>query len=127
MEKDKNKLLPRTQARVLFVDMNSFFASCEQQDNFYLRDKPIAVCVYTSKYGCIIAPSIEAKKYGVKTGMRLNEAVLLCPELIPIETHPESLFPHKLTSIELIKKRQILKKNCTELTNIKLKTATYIV
>lgn len=89
MEKDKNKLLPRTQARVLFVDMNSFFASCEQQDNFYLRGRAVAVCVYTGKFGCVIAPSIEAKKFGVKTGMRLNEAILLCPELIPIETHPE--------------------------------------
>jgi DNA polymerase-4 len=88
-EKDKNKLLPRTKARVLFIDMNSFFASCEQQDNFYLRGRPVAVCVYTGIYGCIIAPSIEAKKYGVKTGMRLNDAVKLCKDLIPIETHPD--------------------------------------
>ena len=68
MDKDKHKFSPRTTSRVLFVDMNSFFASCEQQDNFYLRDRPIAVCVYTGKFGCVIAPSIEAKRFGVKTG-----------------------------------------------------------
>lgn len=103
MEKDKNKLLPRTQARVLFVDMNSFFASCEQQDNFYLRDKPIAVCVYTGKYGCVIAPSIEAKKFGVKTGMRLNEAVLLCKDLIPVETHPERYRKYHVKIMDILR------------------------
>jgi DNA polymerase-4 len=68
--------------------MNSFFASCEQQVNYYLRNKPIAVCVYPGKYGSIIAPSIEAKRKGVKTGMRLSDAIKICPELIPLETHP---------------------------------------
>lgn len=68
--------------------MNSFFASCEQQVNYYLRKRPVAVCVYPGKYGCVIAPSIEAKKFGVKTGMRLNDAMPLCPELVPLETHP---------------------------------------
>jgi DNA polymerase-4 len=81
-------LNPRTKARVLFIDMNSFFASCEQQDNYWLRNRPVAVCVYTGKYGCVIAPSIEAKQFGVKTGMRLNEAMALCKDLVPIETHP---------------------------------------
>lgn len=73
---------------ILFIDMNSFFATCEQQVNYYLRNRPVAVCVYPGKYGCVIAPSIEAKKFGVKTGMRLNDAVKLCPDLIPLETHP---------------------------------------
>ncbi|WP_338873673.1 DNA polymerase IV [Spirosoma sp. SC4-14] len=68
--------------------MNSFFASCEQQDNYWLRGRPIGVCVYTGKHGCVIAPSIEAKQRGIKTGMRLDQAILLCPELVPVETHP---------------------------------------
>ncbi len=72
----------------MFIDMNSFFASCEQQVNYWLRGRPVGVCAYTGKYGCVIAPSIEAKKKGVKTGMRLNEAILLCPEIVPLETHP---------------------------------------
>jgi DNA polymerase-4 len=55
-----SKLTPHQEARVLFVDMNSFFASCEQQVNFYLRNRPVGVCVYPGKFGCIIAPSIEA-------------------------------------------------------------------
>ena len=74
--------------KILYVDMNSFFASCEQQINYYLRNRPIAVCVYPGKFGAVIAPSIEAKKFGIKLGMRLDEAMRKCPELIPLETHP---------------------------------------
>lgn len=98
-----DKLTPRKEARVLFIDMNSFFASCEQQDNFYLRGRPIAVCVYTGKFGCVIAPSIEAKQFGIKTGMRLNEAILLCKNLIPIETRPERYRNYHTKIIQLLK------------------------
>ena len=63
---NQNTLNTKTEARVLFIDMNSFFASCEQQTNYWLRGRPIAVCVYTGKYGCVIAPSIEAKKRGIQ-------------------------------------------------------------
>jgi DNA polymerase-4 len=69
--------------------MNSFFATCEQQTNYYLRGRPVGVCVYPGKYGAVIAPSIEAKKFGVKTGMRLNEAMQLCPDLVPLETNSQ--------------------------------------
>lgn len=101
---DKSKLVPRTDPRVLFIDMNSFFASCEQQDNYWLRGRPVGVCVYPGKYGCVIAPSIEAKKFGVKTGMRLNEAVLLCRDLVPVETHPSRYRNFHTQIIKVLKK-----------------------
>lgn len=85
----RNRLHTNLLPTVLFVDMNSFFASCEQQDNYWLRGRPVGVCVYTGRQGCIIAPSMEAKLRGVKTGMRLDEAITLCPDLVPIQTHPE--------------------------------------
>jgi DNA polymerase-4 len=99
-----SKLTPHLEARVLFVDMNSFFASCEQQVNFYLRNRPVGVCVYPSKFGCIIAPSIEAKRAGVKTGMRLNDAMLLCPELVPLETNPERYRQFHVKIMAVLKK-----------------------
>jgi DNA polymerase-4 len=74
---------------VLFIDMNSFFASCEQQVNYYLRGRPVVVCVYTGRRGAIIAASIEAKKRGIKGIMRLDDAIKICPDLIPLETHPQ--------------------------------------
>jgi len=85
---NQNSLVPKTEARVLFVDMDSYFARCEQQVNYWLRGRPVGVCVYTGKYGCVISLSKEAKLMGLKAGMRLNEAIKVCPELIPIESNP---------------------------------------
>ncbi len=72
----------------MYIDMNSFFASCEQQRHPELRGRPVGVITYDSPNACVIAPSIEAKKFGVKTGMRLGECKLLCPQIIPVTTHP---------------------------------------
>ena len=54
--------------RWLVADLNSYFASCEQQENPDLRGKPIAVAPLLSNTTCAIAASYEAKAYGVKTG-----------------------------------------------------------
>jgi len=75
-------------ALVMYFDMNSFFASCEQQRYPELRGKPIGVITHDSPNATVIAPSVEAKKFGVKTGMRLGDCKLLCPQIIPVTTHP---------------------------------------
>jgi DNA polymerase-4 len=84
--------------------MNSFFASCEQQTNYWLRGRPFGVCVYTGKFGCIIAPSIEAKKRGIKTGMRLNDAIVMCPELVPLEINSARYRDFHVKIIKVLKK-----------------------
>ncbi|MDB5157345.1 MAG: nucleotidyltransferase/DNA polymerase involved in repair [Mucilaginibacter sp.] len=73
---------------MLFIDMNSYFARCEQQANYWLRNRPVGVCVYTGKYGCVISLSTEAKERGLKAGMRLNDAMAICPDLVPVESNP---------------------------------------
>jgi DNA polymerase-4 len=83
-----NSLSVNTSAVILYLDMNSFFASCEQQDDPNLRNRPIGVTTHDSAHACVIAPSIEAKKYGVKTGMRLSECKALCPHIIPVTARP---------------------------------------
>ncbi len=74
---DFNPLAPD----VMHVDINSCFATIEQQANPALRGKPIAVAAYASPRGCILAASYEAKRMGVKTGMRVFEGKKLCPYL----------------------------------------------
>lgn len=66
----------------LFLDMNSFFASVEQQVQPALRGKPVAVIPTDTDATCAIAASYEAKAYGIKTGTPIWEAKKLCPELI---------------------------------------------
>ncbi|MBP9702451.1 hypothetical protein KBD69_02085 [Candidatus Woesebacteria bacterium] len=68
--------------RVMHIDLNSCFASVEQQANPLLRHRPVAVVHTDAPYGCILAPSVEAKLWGVKTGMTLSEGRERCPILI---------------------------------------------
>lgn len=72
-------------ARVLFVDMNSFFASVAQQRNPALRDRAVAVASHTTDKGTILAASYEAKAFGVRTGMKVGIAREHCPGLIAME------------------------------------------
>lgn len=73
---------------VMHIDLNSCFATIEQQANPGLRGRPIAVAAYSSPAGCILAPSIEAKMLGIKTGMRVGDARPLCPNLIVLTPDP---------------------------------------
>src|SRR4030066_140378 len=75
-------------SRIMHIDLNSCFATIEQQANPLLRGKPIAVAAYTTPSGCIIAPSIEAKKLGIKVGMRVKDGKLLYPKLIVLAPDP---------------------------------------
>ncbi|WP_020607561.1 DNA polymerase Y family protein [Spirosoma spitsbergense] len=100
---NRNRLSTHTLPTILFIDMNSFFASCEQQDNYWLRGRPVGVCVYTGRHGCIIAPSVEAKLRGIKTGMRLDEAMVLCPDLVPLETHPARYREYHVRIIDVLR------------------------
>jgi len=68
--------------------MNSYFASVEQQANPLWRNKPLGVCAYLSKNGCILASSIEAKKLGIKTGCTISQAKKICPNMILVENKP---------------------------------------
>jgi DNA polymerase-4 len=73
---------------VMHIDLNSCFATVEQQSRPLLRGRPIAVVNRRTENTAIITASYEAKKYGVKVGMRFKEAKLLVPDLIPVETDP---------------------------------------
>src|SRR5262249_49968802 len=61
---------------VVHLDLDAFFASVEQRDDPRLRGVPVAV-------GSGVAASCryEARRWGVRTGMRLSDARRLCPSL----------------------------------------------
>lgn len=67
--------------RWLVLDLNSFFASCEQQEDPALRGLPIAIAPMLSDRTCAIAASYPAKACGIKTGTPIYEAKRLCPGL----------------------------------------------
>jgi DNA polymerase-4 len=66
----------------LYVDLNSFFASVEQQLHPEYRNRPVAVVPTQADTTCCIAASYEAKALGIKTGTLVGEAKRICPEII---------------------------------------------
>lgn len=76
--------------QIMHIDMNSFYASCEQAANPELRNVPLIVGGDPEKRkGIVLAASYDAKRYGVKTTMTLNEAARLCPEAVFIRANHE--------------------------------------
>ena len=69
----------------LHIDLNSFFASVEQQLHPEYRGKPVAVVPTMADTTCCIAASYEAKVFKVKTGTQVGEAKKMCPGIILIE------------------------------------------
>lgn len=81
--------------RIIFhIDMNSFYASCEQANNKDLKGKPVVVAHNdVFRKSIILTASYEARKYGIKTTMMVKDAIKLCNDLIVIEPHFE-LYQH---------------------------------
>jgi DNA polymerase-4 len=73
----------------LFVDLNSYFASCEQEARPELRGRPVGVVPMMADTTCCIAASYEAKAFGVRTGTIVADAKRLCPEIVLVEARHE--------------------------------------
>ena len=73
---------------VLFLDMNAFFASAEQQLRPELRGRPVAVAALDVESTSCIAVSYEARPYGIRTGTPVWEAKKLCRDLVVLPARP---------------------------------------
>ncbi len=73
--------------RILHVDGDSFFASCEIALNPKLEERPVWVGGGRRGDGIVIAANRRAKKFGIKTGMACFEAKKLCPEGVLCRPH----------------------------------------
>ena len=84
----------------LHVDLNSFFASVEQQLHPEYRGRPLAVVPTFADTTVAIAASYEAKALGIKTGTRVADMKRICPEIILVEgshtTYAE--YSHRITA-----------------------------
>lgn len=76
---------------IMHIDLNSCFATVEQQAYSNLRGKPLVIAAYTTPRGFILAPSIEAKRLGIRMGMTVYDARLLCPSVIVRDPEPSMI------------------------------------
>lgn len=91
--------------RIIFhIDFNSYFATIEQQANPRLRGKPIGVTGGDRIQRTVLgAASVEAKRFGVKTGMTIPEAKKLCPQIIIVPGEAEKYFSTTTKFLNILK------------------------
>jgi DNA polymerase-4 len=77
----------RTPNRILHVDGDSFFASCEIALDERLQGRPLWVGGGRHGDGIVIAANRAAKQFGVQTGMACFEAKKLCPHGVLCRPH----------------------------------------
>ncbi len=88
--------------RWLFLDLNSYFSSVEQEMNPGLRNRPVAVVPLMADTTCCIAASYEAKAFGVRTGTQVGEAKRMCPELVLIEARHDLYVDYHRRIVEAV-------------------------
>ncbi|MFW6319577.1 MAG: DNA polymerase IV [Bacillota bacterium] len=68
--------------RIIFhVDLNAFFASCEEVQDPSLRNKPVGIGQNSSR-GILTTANYVARQFGVTSAMSVYEAKKRCPELV---------------------------------------------
>jgi DNA polymerase IV len=82
-----NMSKPENPVQWLFLDLNAFFASCEQQEAPVPRGKPVIVVQTLTGSAVAIAASYVAKAFGIKTGTLVREARRLCPAVIAVQAN----------------------------------------
>jgi len=86
----------------LHIDLNSFFASVEQQLHPEYRNRPLAVVPTLADTTCCIAASYEAKALGIKTGTQVGEAKRICPEIVLVHGNHNEYAEHSRRIAEAV-------------------------
>ncbi|MEI6463014.1 MAG: hypothetical protein WCO33_05135, partial [bacterium] len=95
--------IPSYHRRIMHIDMNSFFASVEQQANPFLRNRSIGVASGLGGHNAILAASYEAKAKGIRTGTRNEEARILDPEIIIIPISHNKYYDYSVKILNIFR------------------------
>src|SRR2546425_3750412 len=94
-------MVVRMYNRILHIDGDSFFASCEIALDPRLRNRPIFVGGGRRGDGIVIAANYIAKRYGIITGMACFEARRKCPDGVLVRPHYDE---YRRPSVEMFRR-----------------------
>lgn len=75
-------------AMLCHVDMDAFFASVEMRSDPRLAGRPLVVGGGPGPRGVVTTASYPARRFGVRSGMPLFQALSLCPNLVVVPADP---------------------------------------
>ncbi len=104
--------MPSNSRIILHIDMDYFFAQCEEREHPELKGKPVVVCVYSGRSadsGAVSTSNYEARKLGVKAGIPIFRAKRLAPDAVFL---PVNMKLYRSISDEVM---EILKTHCSAL------------
>ncbi|MCZ7380681.1 MAG: DNA polymerase IV [Candidatus Methanoperedens sp.] len=77
---------------ILHVDMDYFFAQCEEREHPELKGKPVVICVYSGRggdSGAVSTSNYEARKFGIRAGIPISRAKKLKPDAVFLPVNME--------------------------------------
>ena len=76
------------------MDLDAFFASCEQQQHPEYQGRPVVVGARPGHRGVVAAASYEARKFGIHSAMPISEAYRRCPDAVFVRPDIENYRQH---------------------------------
>jgi len=67
---------------IAHMDLDAFFASCEQQEHPEYKGRPVVVGALPGNRGVVAASSYEAREFGIRSAMPIAEAYRRCPDAV---------------------------------------------
>ncbi len=64
------------------MDLDAFFASCEQREHPEYKGRPVVVGAIPGHRGVVAAASYEARRFGIHSAMPISEAFRRCPDAV---------------------------------------------
>jgi DNA polymerase-4 len=79
---------------IAHMDLDAFFASCEQQEHPEYQGCPVVVGARPGNRGVVAAASYEARKFGIHSAMPISEAYRRCPDAVFVRPDMENYRQH---------------------------------